>query len=156
MTAPRLFDRLPPEAGLWMQVWAERVLEKLEGQILAFSLSQSWTLPSSPISAADVGSDVTITIAAHRRIYGDGAYLDVAGAVFTGKAFTIEYAFYYDDATRSDTTPDIQITTNLEEAQANYVEGRHLLGSITTPANGDPPTSGGVTPPGWGGGGIIP
>ena len=79
MTAPRLFDRLGPEVGLPMQVWAERLLERLESLIQTFAIASSWTVPSNVLSAADVGSDVTITIADHTRYYGDGTSVAITG-----------------------------------------------------------------------------
>jgi len=172
--AEQIFDRLPPETGLFMQVWADTFLTELEQslgditdqltEIRAVqrrdSISGSFTKPSNVLSAADAGADVTITIIGHDRFYGDETSLTVAGGSLTGLAFSTTYGVYYDDSTRADTTPTYHATVDLETAQNNYVAGRHLVGSVETPANGDPPTEGGTAPPGsgytpGGGGGIV-
>jgi hypothetical protein len=110
----------------------------------------SFTIPTLVITAADVGTTVTITIASHIRRYGDGTSLGVAGGSITGKAFSTKYAIYYDDDTRQDTSPSYQATTDLEEAQHNYVVGRHYVGTVTTPADGAASTTGGGPPAGSG------
>jgi hypothetical protein len=125
---------------------------ELESAVLRLNIGLSYTAPSLVVSAADVGTDVTITIAAHTRIYADGTQLAVGGGSFTGKAFTTDYGIFYDDPTLSDTTPTYQITTSLAQAQNNYANGRHFVATIKTPADGAAGTSGGTTPPGSGGG----
>lgn len=114
-------------------------------------ITASWTVPAGVVSAVDAGSSVTITVAAHTRVYGDGSQVSVTGHTFTGKAYSTDYGIYYDDLTASDTTPPYQITTNLTRAQNSYAAGRHRVAVVTTPAAGSPPTTGGSTPPGGGG-----
>ncbi len=106
------------------------------------------------ITATDAGTDVTIAVSAHTRVYGDGSTLAIAGpANLTGRAYSTTYFIYYDDATRADTTPSYQTTTS--EATAAQVGDRHLVGMVITPAAAAPPTDGDyVRPPGVGG--IIP
>jgi hypothetical protein len=114
------------------------------------AISSSYTAPSAVLTASDAGSNATITIAAHTRFYGDETSLAVAGGSLTGLAYSTIYAVYYDDSTRADTTPTYVSTTTINEAQNNYVAGRHLVGTVTTPAAAGPPTSGGTSPPGSG------
>lgn len=115
------------------------------------AITVSWTVPEGCISAADAGSDVTITVATHARLYGDGTKLDpVTGTTFTGKAYSTTYGIYYDDITRADATPSYQITTTLAQAQNGFVAGRHRVGEITTPAAAGAPTAGGTVPSGSG------
>jgi hypothetical protein len=118
---------------------------------LADKITGSYTVPADVVTAADVGTDVTITIAAHTRIYGDGTQLSVAGGTLTGKAFSTLYGIYYTDTTTSDTTPTYVATTNPTVAQNMYVNGRHRVAVVETPADGSPPATGGGTPPGGGG-----
>lgn len=123
----------------------------------------SYTAPTNMLSAADVGSDATITVAAHTRIYPVAGSVDVpdvsilAGSV-TGLAFSTLYYVYYDDTTLADTTPTFVATTNIATAQAGAAAGRHFVGEITIPADGAGATSGtgGGKPPGYGGGGNLP
>lgn len=123
----------------------------------------SYTAPTNVLSAADVGSDATITVAAHTRIYPVQGSIDVpdvslAVGTVTGLAFATLYYVYYDDPTLADTTPTFVATTNIATAQAGAAAGRHFVGEITTPADGAGGTSGtgGGRPPGYGGGGAIP
>lgn len=174
------FDRLPPEAGLFMQVWAESFLSDLEtalddietniADILAAQTTatasarelariNSYPSPTNVLTAADVGADATITIAAHTRVYPvqgsiDVADVSVAGGSLTGKSFSTLYYIYYDDATLASTTPTYVATTSAPSSRAGAAAGRHFVGEITTPANGAGGTSGsGGAPPG---GGAIP
>jgi hypothetical protein len=115
-------------------------------------ISGSATDPSVVVSASDAGASATITIAAHTRRYGDGTTLAVAGGSLTGKAYSTQYAVYYDDTTTANTTPTYVATTTLKDAQPNAVAGRHYVDQITTPAAAAPPTGGGgYRPPGGGG-----
>lgn len=165
---------LPPMQPQWgqFQVWWQQILsglkETLDAQQTAIdalaaavaaqatadavkqqnAISAGWTVPSTVVTATDAGTDVTVTVLAHVRHYDDGTAVSVNSHNFTGKAYGTAYAVYYDDPTRSDTTPNYQITTNLALAQANQANGRHRVGALTTPTAGSPPTSGGSTPPG--------
>lgn len=175
------FDRLPPEAGLFMQVWADAFLTELEtalddietnvADILAAQAAataaarelariNSYPSPTNVLTAADVGADATITVAAHSRIYPVQGSIDVADVVIpapvdlTGKSFSTLYYVYYDDTTLTGTTPTYVATTSAPTSRAGAAAGRHFVGEITTPANGAGGTSGsGGAPPG---GGAIP
>lgn len=176
------FDRLPAEAGLFMQVWAERFLTSLEAtlvdiqdQVTAIALAQStatasaretarltsYTDPTNVLSAADVGTTATITIAAHDRIYPVQGTVDVPDlSILAGSValllFSTEYHIYYDDTTLADTTPTFQATTDRATAQVGAAAGRHFVGTISTPADGGGGTTGtGGFPPGGGGGGVL-
>lgn len=123
----------------------------------------SYTDPSVVVSAADAGTDATITIAAHTRIYPVQGTIDVPDVVIpapvdlTGLAFSTLYAVYYDDLTLADTTPTYVSTTDLAAAAVGAAPGRHFVGTITTPADGGGGTTGGGgTPPGGGGGEYLP
>lgn len=173
---------LPPTQPTWeqWQIWWQLVIEAIQGQEAAqdqiltdlaaaqadiiatqtqltetvrhLNIGLSYTAPSLVVSAVDAGTDATVTVANHTRIYGDGSQVAVTGGAFTGKAYSTTYAIYYDDPTLSDTTPTLVITTNIAEAQNNYADGRHFVATIATPAAAGAPTSGGTTPPGTGGG----
>jgi uncharacterized membrane protein YgcG len=155
------------------QIWWQQVVEAIEGHeaaqddliqqvsdqqteltaaVLRLNIGLGYTAPSLVATATDAGTDATITIAAHTRIYADGTQLAVGGTVFTALAYATNYGVYYDDPTLGDTTPPYQTTTNLAEAQNNYTNGRHFVATIKTPASGGTATSGGTTPPGSGGG----
>lgn len=145
-------------------VYWQRLLEAQEAidaeqssqlaQILATqrrdSISSSYTVPTNVLTASDAGSDATITVAGHTRYYGDETSLAVSGGAITGLAYSTVYAVYYDDPTRADTTPAYAATDQLEEGQSNFVAGRHLVGTVETPAAAGPPTTGGTSPPGSG------
>lgn len=121
----------------------------------------SYTDPTSVVTAADAGADATITIANHTRVYPVQGSIDVPdlaiiGGTITGKAFSTQYFVYYDDTTLADTTPAYLSTTDAATAQVGTAAGRHFVGEVTTPADGGGGTTGGGgTPPG-GGGGPLP
>jgi hypothetical protein len=111
------------------------------------------------VTASDAGTDATVTIANHTRVYPVQGSIDVpdvaiTGASITGLAYSTEYFIYYDDPTLADTTPAFQATTVSADAQVGAAAGRHFVGYVTTPASGGGSTSGGGgAPPGGGGGG---
>lgn len=180
--------RLPPTAVTPedMQVWWQQVVEAIEAQentqngliadlaaaqaditaaqaditaaIRDIARLSSYTAPTNVVTAADVGTDATITIAGHDRIY-PGSFvpdLTVVGGSITGKAFSTTYYIYYDDPTLADTTPVFLATTDIATAQVGAADGRHFVGFVTTPADGGGSTSGGGGRPPGGGGGDIP
>lgn len=122
----------------------------------------SYTVPTNVLSADDAGTDATITIAAHTRVYPvqgtvDVADLSVLAGSVTGLAFSTGYYVYYDDTTLADTTPTFLAATDSETAQVGAAAGRHFVGFVTTPADGGGSTGGtGGFPPGGGGGNPIP
>lgn len=119
----------------------------------------SYPNPGSVLSAADVGSDATITVAAHTRVYPVQGSIDVpdvsiSGGTITGRAFSTRYYVYYDDTTLAVTNPTFLSTTASATAQVGAAAGRHFVGYVDTPADGGSGTSGqGGGPPGGGGGG---
>lgn len=118
----------------------------------------SYPNPASILTAADVGSDCTITIASHTRVYPvqgtiDVADLAVTGGTVTGLSFSTTYFIYYDDISLANATPTYLATTTAATAQVGAAAGRHFVGQIATPADGGGGTSGGgYTPPGGNGG----
>lgn len=164
---------LPPQQPTWpqFQLWWQQVVDQVNaneaGQAdiieqqanqidalgnaqLRLAIGNSFTIPTMILTAADVGVNVTITIAAHVRRYPDGAEMSITGGTITGLPFSTAHAVYYDDAARENSAPSFFAVTDLETAQANYAEGRHYLGTLTTPANGAGNTTGGAPPPGSG------
>jgi hypothetical protein len=115
------------------------------------AISASATAPSSILSASDAGSDATISIAGHDRIYGDGSVVTIDPSSITGLAYSTLYAVYYDDVNRTGGAKTFVATTVLKDAQYNKVAGRHFCGQVTTPAAGGGSTSGGPGIPGGGG-----
>jgi hypothetical protein len=126
----------------------------------------SYPNPGTIITAADVGTDCDITIANHTRVYPVQGSIDVpdvsiTGATLHGLAFSTTYWVYYDDTTLANATPTFVATTTSATAQVGAAAGRHLVGFVTTPADGGTSTggTGGGTPGGGGGyngGGSIP
>lgn len=99
------------------------------------------------ITATDAGSDATITISAHTRVYGDGTSVAVSGGTLTGRAYSTVYYVYYDDPTRAGGSVTYQTTTT--QATAAQTGNRHSLGAVTTPAALGGPVDGSVNlPPG--------
>lgn len=95
------------------------------------------------LSASDAGSDATINISAHTRIYADGSQVAVDSGSLTGLAYSTIYYIYYDDANFLGGAVAYQFTTT--KTVAAQTGARHLVGQITTPAALDPDT-GGETP----------
>lgn len=98
-----------------------------------------------PVSAADVGSTATISIASHTVQFGFGTVAYGAGSI-SGLAFSTKYYIYADDPDYEGGAVTYLATTNPINVTAG--NGRYYLGSVTTPANGAGDTGGG-----WGGGG---
>jgi exo-beta-1,3-glucanase (GH17 family) len=119
----------------------------------------SYPNPGSVLTADDVGSDSTITITSHTRVYPVQGSVDVpdvaiTGGTITGKAFSTRYYIYYDDTTLANPTPTFLATTSSATAQVGAAAGRHFIGFVDTPADGGTSTGGqGGGPPGGGGGG---
>ena len=135
----------------------------LQATIRRDSISASFTVPTLVATAADAGSDVTITMIAHERQYGDETSVSVDGGSITGQPYSTTVAVYYDDEDREGGAVTYAATTDLKTAQNNHVAGRHYVATLTTPAAAAPPTSGGSPPPGsgysgsgGGGGPVIP
>jgi hypothetical protein len=178
------FSPAPAESPLWFKVWAEDIadaidsaLDDIETNVTAILAAQatatgaarelarinSYTAPGNVLSAADVGTTVTISIAAHTRVYPVQGSIDVADLVIpgvgtiTGQPFDTQVSVYYDDTTLADTTPTYVATTTHANAQVGAATGRHFVGTVLTPIDGGPPSDGaGGSPPGGGGGVAIP
>lgn len=103
------------------------------------SLATSGTTGLS-ISAADAGANVTVSISAHSRIYGDGTTVAVSSGSITGLAYSTTYYLYYSDPTRAGGTVTFQATTN--QADAAQIGDVHSLGAVATPAAAAPPATG--------------
>lgn len=94
----------------------------------------------SPLSAADVGSDVTITIAATYLYAGTRGTVSYASGTITGCGFSQLRACYLSDTTLAGGTPTYLSSTNsYAPAQA---DGNVYLGEVTTPADGGGGTGG--------------
>lgn len=157
---PRLQGRTPltesdgTPAYSFHQWWAasakaiEDAVLDIATTLARVKLGSSYTSGAS-ISAADVGSDVTVTISAHTRIYADGTSVSVGGGTVTGLPFSTLYYIYYDDKALAGGAVTYAATTS--SATAAQINGRHLVGSVTTPADGAPPKVGdNPRPPGVG------
>ncbi len=93
-----------------------------------------------PLTSADVGSDVTVTIAAHNVIYDGGTVAYNSGTV-TGLSFSTLYYIYTDDPTKAGGAVTYAATATATDITTN--SGRYYIGQITTPADGGGDTSGG-------------
>ena len=100
-----------------------------------------------PMVSAD--SAGLVTIAAHDRVYGDGATVSVSGGtVATGQANPAVVYIYYDQPSR--VGGPVTYLYSLDEADAAQTGARHNIGAVLIPAAGS--ASGGYArPPGYGG-----
>lgn len=120
------------------------------------AIGSSFTKPGLVATAADAGSNVTITISNHQRFYGDSASVNVTGAPITGIPYSAssgtqdKVAVFYDDLARAGGAVVYQHTTNLVTAQNNYVPGRHYVATVDIPIAGGAPSQGGTAPSGSG------
>jgi len=121
-----------------------------EGLLISSTVGGSFSIPTMILTAADAGASATITIASHVRRYPNGEEVSVNGAVITGFAFSTRYGVYYDDKKMLGGAVSYVATADLEEAQHSYAPGRHYCGTVTTPADGAGPTTGGSPPAGSG------
>lgn len=97
----------------------------------ALLIANSSTRPTRVLSASESGGSATITVIEHERVYQDGSAVLIGEQVFTGLLTDTPYFPWYDDLSRSDTTPTIIMTTDSGEPQD--VPGAHQLGRIRTP-----------------------
>lgn len=102
-----------------------------------------------PLSAADVGSDATVTISAFTAHF-DFGNLSVSGASITGLAFSTFYYIYLTDFSYTDGSYTAALATTSGTTLVNSSDNFYI-GSITTPANGAGGTSGS-----GGGGAVVP
>ncbi|MGL4975987.1 MAG: hypothetical protein ACRC56_11885 [Bosea sp. (in: a-proteobacteria)] len=120
------------------------------------SVSAGLTLQNSSVTgltvtASDAGSNATITVSAHTRIYADGASVAVAASSVTGLAYSTSYWIYYDQAGRAGGTVTYQAT--IDSSVAFWSAGtpdRHFVGAARTPGSGGVAVPGRPTlPPGY-------
>jgi hypothetical protein len=116
------------------------------------AITASYTAPGTILTATDAGSNATITVAAHNRVYGDIGNVSVNGGTITGLSYSTVYYVYYDQTSRAGGTVTYVADTNVNHALPNKAAGRHYCGSVTTPASGGGSTSGGASAPAAGGG----
>jgi len=111
-------------------------------------IQSSSTSPTTGVLTATAGSTTTsITVGSHTRNYSDKA-VSVSGSVITGLAYSTLYYVYYDDAPRAGGAVTMQATTDASLAgNSTTYPARHTLGSITTPASGGAPATGGGREP---------
>lgn len=104
----------------------------------------------TPLSAEDVGADCTIFVAAHDRNYLAEAAVPVSAGSITGLAFSTLYYVYYEDPTFAGGAVTFLATTEQSDAVSSLTNPtRHVIGSVTTPADGGAPSVGTSGPPPW-------
>lgn len=130
------------------QAAADAAQAAAEGAGTVSKLSGSGT-DGLTVTATDAGTDVTINISAHTRLYSDGTSVSVDAGSLTGRNYATTYYLYYDDPTYAGGAVTYQSTVT--QSTAAQVNGRHLVGEVTTPAAGQP-DEGGQVPgvPGFG------
>lgn len=111
------------------------------------ALANSYTTGLT-ITATDAGSNVTVTLSAHTRVYGDGTSVSVSGGSITALAYSTAFWIYYDQASRLGGAVTYLASTSI---QGNgTAANRHFIGAVTTPAALGAPTGGNpVRPPGF-------
>lgn len=92
------------------------------------------------LTAADVGSDTTVTIAAH-NIHYDGNTLAYNSGTITGLDFSTKYFIYTDDAAKAGGAVTYIASTASTDMVAST--SRYYIGAVTTPADAAGDTSGG-------------
>ena len=92
------------------------------------------------LTATDAGTDATVNISAHTRIYGDGSSVSVGSGSITGLAYSTDYWVFYDDPTRAGGAVTYQHST--DPADAVQTGDRHSVGAVTTPAAAAPDNNG--------------
>lgn len=102
----------------------------------------------SPITAADVGANVTVTIAAFVPQFDFGT-LNVSGATITGLSFSTFYYIYLTGFNYANGAYTAALATT--SAKTMQADGNFYIGSITTPADGGAGTGGS-----GGGGALVP
>lgn len=175
LNLPRLIKTLPivdsntgqPDYAFmqWMDQFAKEIEKSVEDILQAQStanyakttaesaqdtakLSNSGT-DNLTITSTDAGSDASVTISAHTRLYSDGTSVSVDSGSITGLSYSTLYYIYYQDSSFAGGAVTYQTTTDM--ATAAQAGDTHLVGSVTTAASGGVDTGGGVLgPPGTG------
>lgn len=115
------------------------------------AITASYPAPGDVLTATDAGSDVTITVDAHSRVYGDISNVSVNSGTITGQPYSTDLYVYYDDVNRVGGSVVYHATSNPNAALPTKAAGRHYVGKVLGLAAGSPPTTGGSAPPSGGG-----
>lgn len=94
------------------------------------------------ITASDNGASADIVVSSHTRVYGDGSTVAVTGSTIPSLIHSTEYYIYYNDADRAGGAVTFVATTTVTDAI--QVNGKHLVGRVTTPASLGSPVNGEV------------
>lgn len=106
-------------------------------------LANSYTDPIDGLLTAT--SAGVVTVSAHNRVYGSTTVSVNSGTV-TGQAPGTFVRIYYVDAARAGGAVTYQATTG----EVTQTGDTHVIGGVTIPAVGSPPSEGiGTTPPGY-------
>ena len=126
------------------QLAAENAQTSSDEAAAAQSLSASGT-SGCTITATDAGSNATITISAHNRIYGDGSSVAVAGGSIPTLSYSTGYYIYYSDPTRAGGSVTYGASTDPDAAVQSG--NNHSVGAVLTPAALGSPVFGSPTLP---------
>ncbi|MGN6270857.1 MAG: phage tail protein [Sphingomonas sp.] len=123
-----------------------------DASLLASLINQSKPSTDIVITADldETGEAATVSIGAHSRIYSDKVVAVGAGSI-TGLELETYYVIFYDDPDRAGGAVTYQASTDPDDAMLTADHpGRHYLGNITTPAEGETggTTGGGASGPG--------
>lgn len=132
-------------AGIALET-AEEARDAAQASARDQNLVNSYVDPGAVLT----GADLTITVANHDRVYGDGTRVTVTGGTLTVATYSTRYWITYLDPDRAGGAVTYVATDNyLNAAQSG---DRHVVGDIVTPADAAaPPTGGsGPRPPGTG------
>lgn len=110
------------------------------------ALTNSGIYPVNALTAIDAGTNATVQIAAHTRLYGDGTSVSVSAGSVTALSYSTVYYVYYDDPARAGGS----VTYVATATASNAVQSgdRHSIGAIETPASGGSSSGVVVSPPG--------
>lgn len=102
------------------------------------------------ITATDAGTDATVSISAHTRVYGDGTNVSVSAGTILAQPYSTLLYIYYDQPSRLGGAVTYVATTS--QTTAAQTGDRHLVGQVLTPAALGAPIDGDyVGAPGLGG-----
>lgn len=110
---------------------------------------------NAKITAADVGTNVTVDVSAHdRSVPGPNGKIvrSYAAGSITGLNFSTYYLIYVEDPSFVGGTLPYRATTNADDL---LYSGRAQVGSVTTPADGGTTSTGSTDSGGGGGGGTV-
>ncbi len=101
--------------------------------------STSYRPTTNPLTGSDAGSNATITISSF-TMRSNGTDISVNSGSITGLSYSTVYYIYYDDAGFAGGAVSFQSTTTKEVCLSS--NARFYVGSIRTPAAGQPNTAG--------------